>query len=238
MVGWLFEVVVVVGVSMSTISASISLAKELSSLGDEAVRNVFRLVVIIDDVELDDFRMRGVVVLEDVSLDEIGLDGAVLDVIELDDVVLDVMELELELDDDVGLEDDGVDDVFLVVSEVGADVVDVEFEDAEFEDADLDEVLVVVLIEGKFESSSLLVRSIVVLTLALPISVNDESISIKMETQVAAARDSKPFLKTFCFEGISFLISKIAFILISFSRILKKFSVWSLPESFLSSSLT
>ena len=158
---------------------------------------------------------------------EDGLDG----VLRLDDV---------EIDDVVGFDDvvvrfigDGLDDGVLrfgiVVIVVFAVDVDVDF----------DEVMLMMLSEGKVLVSSLLVRSIVVLTFVLLwMFENEESISIKMDTQAAAVRDSNPFLKTFCFEGMSFLISKIAFILISFSRILKKLSVCRLPESFLSSSLT
>ena len=157
---------------------------------------------------------------------EDGLDG----VLRLDDV---------EIDDVVGFYDvvvrfigDGLDGVLrfgIVVIVVLAVDVDVDF----------DEVILMMLSEGKLMVSSLLVRSIVVLTFVLLwMFENEESISIKMDTQAAAVRDSNPFLKTFCFEGMSFLISKIAFILISFSRILKKLSVCRLPESFLSSSLT
>ena len=129
--------------------------------------------------------------------------------------------------DDVVLEEVGLDDVELV-GLVSVDVVDVA----------LDEVVFSLLSEGKLMSFSLRVKSIVLLTLVFTLLENDESISMKIETQAAAARDSNPFLKTFCFEGMSFFISKIAFILTSFSRILKKFSVCRIPESFRSSSLT
>ena len=94
------------------------------------------------------------------------------------------------------------------------------------------------MFEGKFvlwsSSSSSLHRSIVVLTLSFTTSSNDESISMKMDTHAAAARDLHPFLKNFCLDGISFLISKMAFILVSFSRISKKLSACCFPESFLS----
>ena len=96
------------------------------------------------------------------------------------------------------------------------------------------------LLEGRFvEVSSSMLRSIVVLTLAFSFSLyeNEESISMKMETQAATVRDSKPFLKIFCLEGSSFLISKIASILVSLFRTLKKISACWIPESFRSISL-
>ena len=74
------------------------------------------------------------------------------------------------------------------------------------------------------ESSSSLLRSIVESALVSLMEVKEESYSMKIDIQAAAARDSKPFLKNFCLEGMSFLISKIAFILVSFLRILKKLS--------------
>ena len=89
------------------------------------------------------------------------------------------------------------------------------------------EEFLVGFMEGRFvEVSSSMLKSIVVLTLAFSFSLyeNEESISMKMETQAAAVRDSKPFLKIFCLEGSSFFISKIAFILVSLFRTLKKIS--------------
>ena len=155
---------------------------------------------------------------DDVGLDDItccvddGFDG----VLRFDDV---------EFDDVVGFDDvvvrcieDGLDGVLRLESVV---VVGFVVEDV---DVDFDEVMLMMLSEGKVLVSSLFVRSIVVLTFVLLMFENEEFISIKMETQAAAVSDSKPFLKTFCFEGMSFLISKIAFILISLSRILKKLS--------------
>ena len=94
------------------------------------------------------------------------------------------------------------------------------------------------LFEGKFVCSSSLHRSIVVLTLFSTVFLKEESISMKIETHAAAASDLNPFLKNLCLEGMSFFISKIAFILTSFSRTLKKLSECRIPESFLSSSLT
>ena len=117
---------------------------------------------------------------------EDGLDG----VLRLDDV---------EIDDVVGFDDvvvrfigDGLDDGVLRFGIVVIVVLAVDV------DVDFDEVMLMMLSEGKVLVSSLLVRSIVVLTFVLLwMFENEESISIKMDTQAAAVRDSNPFLKTF-----------------------------------------
>ena len=132
-------------------------------------------------------------------------------------VVLEVEEDVLEVE--LGVE---VDVVSMLASASIALAIEFSFgSGSEFTD---DGGLVVVMLEGKIVESSSMLRSIVLLMPLFLLVEKEESISMKMETQAAAVRDLKPFLKFFCLEGMSFLISKIAFILVSLSRTLKKLS--------------